>query len=182
MTFWSSSKLLRDFREKYQILQNPENQTCSAFFRDRFMRFDFPKYQDLENSQNHHVLSEMPMPTSIQTVKNWIFHEKVIPENIPGLLLNITETSVFNTKYSKMLSLGGTWTSLDGRNHFSRGIFLPAESCLLDQNSSQKYFINTLAKREPSSAMWVSVDTPYTTSIAVLAVMKVHKKRDTSPV
>ena len=72
--------------------------------------------------------------------------------------------------------------SLDGRNHFSRGIFLPAESCLLDQNSSQKYFIKTLAKREPSSAMWVSVDTPYTTSIAVLAVMKVHKKRDTSPV
>ena len=74
------------------------------------MRFDFPKYQDLENSQNHHVLSEMPMPTSIQTVKNRILHEKVItviPENIPGLLLNITKTPVFDTKYSKMLSLGG---------------------------------------------------------------------------
>ena len=71
------------------------------------MRFDFPKYQDLENSQNHHVLSEMPMPTSIQTVKNRIFYEKVIPENIPGLLLNITETPVFDTKYSEMLSLGG---------------------------------------------------------------------------
>ena len=71
------------------------------------MKFVFPKLQGPENSQNHHVLSEMPLPTSIQTVKNWIFHEKVIPENIPGLLLNITETPVFDTKYSKTLSLGG---------------------------------------------------------------------------
>ena len=87
------------------------------------MRFDFPKYQDLENSQNHHVLSEMPMPTSIQTVKNWIFHEKVIPENIPELLLNITETLLFDTVFFKMLSLGGICTSLDGGFLLSRGIF-----------------------------------------------------------
>ena len=93
------------------------------------------------------------MPTSIQTVNNRIFHEKVIPENIPGLLLNITETPVFDTKYSKMLSLGGISTSLMDENASPRGIFLPAESCLLDQNSSQKCFIKTLAEREPISAV-----------------------------
>ena len=69
---------------------------------------------------------------------------------------------------------------MDGRKGLSRGIFLAAEGCLLDQNSSQKLFIKTLAKREPSTAMWLSVDTIYATSIAVLAVMNVDKKRYTS--
>ena len=38
------------------------------------------------------------MCTSIHAIKNRIFHEKVIPENIPELLLNIIETSLFDTE------------------------------------------------------------------------------------
>ena len=118
-TFWSSSKLLGHFREKYQIHHSWENQTRWSISPGLLEWPRFAWSGDSQNPRNSTVLSVLSKDMASRPPKSWIFTKKLYESSRYILLCAHTTRRFIIAFYPEILSCMCSYYSqiLVSQNH-----------------------------------------------------------------